>query len=61
MALKLMYIPIDDIQNNPLCRLLLVVKTYGHPTKLTNQSKFNKSPIDFLYQRIKKLLEDFGD
>ena len=29
MADKLMYIPNDDTQNYPLCRLPLVVETFG--------------------------------
>ena len=41
---KLMYISNDDAQNNPFCRLQLVVETFGHLTKSRNQSKFNKSP-----------------
>ena len=44
MANKLKYIPNDDTQNYYLCRLQLVVETFGHWTKWTNQSKFNKSP-----------------
>ena len=44
MADKLMYIANDDTQNYPFCRLQLVVETFGHSDKLTNQSKFNKSP-----------------
>ena len=39
MAEKLTYIPNDDT----FSRLQLVVETFGHSTKLTNQSKFNKS------------------
>ena len=39
-----MYIPNDDTQNYPFCRLHLVVETLGHSTKLTNQSNFNKNP-----------------
>ena len=44
MTDKFVYIPNDDTQNYPLCRLQLVVETFGHSSKLTNQSKFNKSP-----------------
>ena len=40
-----MYIPNDDAQNYPFCRLKLVVETFGHLTKWTNQSKANKSPL----------------
>ena len=43
MADILMYIPNDNTQNYPFCILQLVVKTFGHSTKWTNQSKFNKS------------------
>ena len=31
MADKLMYIPNDNKQNYPFCRLQLVVETFGHP------------------------------
>ena len=41
MADKFMYIPNDDAQNQPFCRLNLVVETFGHSTKWINQSKFN--------------------
>ncbi len=44
MADKLMYIFSHDSQNYPLFILQLVVDTFGHSIKLTNQSKFNKSP-----------------
>ena len=30
MAYKFMYIPIDDTQNYPFCRLQLKVETFGH-------------------------------
>ena len=43
MTYKLMYIPNDDTKNNSFCRFQLVVETFGHSTKETNQSKFNKS------------------
>ena len=33
MADKLMDIPNDDTQNNPFCRLKLVVETFKHSTK----------------------------
>ena len=29
---KLMYIPNDDTQNYPFCKLQLVVETFGHLT-----------------------------
>ena len=32
LADKLMYIPNDDTQNNPFCRLQLVVEMFGHST-----------------------------
>ena len=32
MAYKLMYIPNDDTQNYPFCRLKLVVEMFEHPT-----------------------------
>ena len=32
MADKLMYIPSDDTQNYPFCRLQLVVETFGNLT-----------------------------
>ena len=35
---KLMYIPNDDKQNYPFCRLQLVVGTFKHLNKLTNQN-----------------------
>ena len=34
----------DDTQNYHFCRLQLVVETYGHSTKWSNQSKLNLSP-----------------
>ena len=44
MANKLIYIPNDDTQNYPLCRLKIVVETFEHPTELINQSKFTEVP-----------------
>ena len=44
MADGLMYIPKDDAQNHPVCRLQLVVETFGLSSKWTNQSNFGKSP-----------------
>ena len=44
MADKVMYIPNDNTQNYSLCRLELVVETFGQSTQWTNQSKLNKSP-----------------
>ena len=43
MADKIEYIPNDDIQNYPFCRLQLVVKMFGQST---NQ-KLNKSPQSY--------------
>ena len=40
MADKLIYIPKDDTQNYPFCKLQLVVETFGHSTKWANQTKF---------------------
>ena len=34
MANELMYIPNDNIQNNPFCRLQLVLETFGPDTQL---------------------------
>ena len=44
MADILMFIPNDDTQNSLFYGLQLVVQMFGHLTKWTNQSKFNKSP-----------------
>ena len=41
MADTLMYIPNDDTQNYPLCRLQLVVKTFGHSNKFQPITKRN--------------------
>ena len=41
MADKFMYIPNDDTQNYPFCTLPLVVETFGHSTKSTNQNLIN--------------------
>ncbi len=38
------YIPNDDTQNYPFCRLQYVVETFGHSTKWTNQSNSMKVP-----------------
>ena len=45
MADKLMYIPNDDTQSYPFCRLQLVVDTFGHSTYLTNQLKLKVTNI----------------
>ena len=44
MANKLIYIPKDITQNQPFCRLQLVVETFGHSTyELTNQKSSPQS------------------
>ena len=53
MADKLMYIPNDHKQNNHFYSFKLVVETFEHSTKLTNQSKFTKSPT-LLRQQVRK-------
>ena len=42
MADKLLYIPNDDIQNYPFCRLQLVSETSGHSTM--NDEPTNQNP-----------------
>ena len=42
MADKLMFNPNDDTQYNPICRLQILVETFEHSIKWTNQSKFNE-------------------
>ena len=44
MADKLMYIPNDDTQNYPFCKLKLVVKICEHSTEWINQSKLHEVP-----------------
>ena len=44
MVNKLMYIPNNDTQNYHFCRLRLVVETFQHSTKRTNQSKLINRP-----------------
>ena len=56
MADKLMYIPNDDTQNYHFCRIKLMVATFEHSTKLTNQSKFIKVPKDVKPTNKKPLL-----
>ncbi len=34
--------PNNDKQNYPFCTLQLMIEMFGHITKWTNQSKFNK-------------------
>ena len=43
MASELKYISNDDTQKFSLCRLKLVIETFGHITLQRNQLKFNKS------------------
>ena len=45
MADKLMYILNDDTQNYPFYRLQLMLETFGHTTKWTNQSEFKKKIV----------------
>ena len=54
MADKFMYIPNDNKQNYPFCRIKLVVETFGDSTKWAHQSKCNKSP-QRIRQRFYKL------
>ena len=54
MADKLMYIPNDDTQNYPFCRLQLLVKMFGHSTFRTKQSKFNNKSPKLSSQWIRK-------
>ena len=55
MANKLIYIPNNDTQKYPFCRLQSVIETIGHSTKWTNQSKFIKVP-KVVKPTIKKML-----
>ena len=41
---RLMYIPSDDTQNYPFCRIKLVVAMLEHPKLWINQPKFTKVP-----------------
>ena len=41
---KLLYIPDDDTQISPFCRIQLVVETFGQSTQWTNQTNFKKVP-----------------
>ena len=54
MADKLMYIPNNDSQSYPLCRLKLVDETFEH-------SKFTKAPEVVNLSHKKSLLKNFGD
>ena len=52
-----MYIPNDDTQSCPLCRLQLAVETFGHLNNLSNQPiKIQQMSPELLSQRIKKRL-----
>ena len=44
MANKLMYIPNEDTQNNPFCRLILEFETFGHFNKEPTNQKSIKDP-----------------
>ena len=44
MADKLMYIPNNDTQNYPFCRLQLVVKTFGNTIKEPTNKNSKKVP-----------------
>ena len=44
MADKLLYIPNDDRQNYPFCRLKLFVETFEHSTWWSNQLYFTEIP-----------------
>ena len=44
MADKLIYKPNDDTQNYPFCRLQILVKTFGHLTKETENQNSIKVP-----------------
>ena len=50
----MIYIPNDDTQNNPFCRLQLVIEMFGHSTLWTNQ--FDESPKNYLAIESKTLL-----
>ena len=60
MVNKFMSIPNDNTQNNPFCKLQLVVETFVHLTLETNQSKL-KVPKVVEPMNKKTLLENFGD
>ena len=55
MANKLMYIPNDDTQNCPFCKLKLLVETFEHPTFNTNQTKHQSCEAGKYENVIKKL------
>ena len=45
MTDKFNYIPNDDAQHYPFCRLQLMLETFEHSILLTNQSNFKIVPI----------------
>ena len=55
MTDEFMYIHNDDTQNYPFCRLQLGIETFGHQSKLTNQSKFNESSKKMIKRCFKTL------
>ena len=61
MTNKLMYIPNDDTQNYPFCRLKLVFKRFKNSTKRNIQSKFTLAPKVVLTTNKKTLLKNFED
>ena len=54
MADKLMYVPNDDTQNYPFSRLLWVVETFGHSTKLNKLIVIQYKSPRLLSQRLRK-------
>ena len=44
MADKCMYIPNDDTQNNPFCRIKLVFETFKHPLNKPAYQNSVKAP-----------------
>ena len=58
MADKLLYIPNEDTQNYPFCRLQLVVLTFGHSEM--NLSNFYKSPQSFKANERKRYYKTLG-
>ena len=57
-----MYIPNENTQNYPFCRLQLVVETFGNSTKCepTNQNTL-KVPKVFKPMNKMAFLKNFGD
>ena len=59
MADKMLYIPNDDKQNAPFCRLQLIVQTFGHSiNKPANQNSIKIPKL--LGQRIRKHYKTLG-